>query len=138
MTMTERMQRLTALRQERAAKWDAARTFLDSKTHNGKMSEADAAAYETMEKELTDLGSDIARLERANEMEAAMNAAGNPILGEPHSGKAAGTGTASASYKQAFWDAIRNKHYTAAVQNALQVGTDSEGGYLVPDEFVRL
>ena len=72
MTMTERMQRLTAFRQERAAKWDTARTFLDSKTHNGRMSEADAAAYETMEKELTDLGNDIARLERANELEAAM------------------------------------------------------------------
>ena len=43
MTMTERLQRLTALRQERAAKWDTARTFLDSKTHNGRMSEADAA-----------------------------------------------------------------------------------------------
>ena len=118
MTMTERMQRLTALRQERAAKWDTARTFLDSKTHNGRMSEADAAAYETMEKELTDLGNDIARLERANELEAAMNAAADPILGEPRSGKAAGTGTASASYKQAFWDAVRNTHYTAAVQNA--------------------
>ena len=48
MTMTERMQRLTALRQERAAKWDTARTFLDSKTHNGRMSEADAAAYESL------------------------------------------------------------------------------------------
>ena len=44
MTMTERLQRLTALRQERAAKWDTARTFLDSKTHNGRMSEADAAS----------------------------------------------------------------------------------------------
>lgn len=138
MTMTERMQRLTALRQERASKWDTARTFLDSKTHNGRMSEADAAAYETMEKELTDLGNDIARLERANELEAAMNAAADPILGEPRSGKAAGTGTASASYKQAFWDAVRNKHYTAAVQNALQIGEDTEGGYLCPDEFVRL
>lgn len=135
MTTTERMQRLTALRQERAAKWDTARTFLDSKTHNGRMGEADAATYETMEKELTDLGNDIARLERANEMEATMNAAGDPILGEPHSGKAACVGTASAVYKQAFWDAVRNKYYTAAVQNALQVGTDSEGGYLVPDEF---
>lgn len=138
MTMTERMQRLTALRQERASKWDTARTFLDSKTHNGRMSEADAAAYETMEKELTDLGNDIARLERANELEAAMNAAADPILGEPRSRKAAGTGTASASYKQAFWDAVRNKHYTAAVQNALQIGEDTEGGYLCPDEFVRL
>ena len=137
MTMTERMQRLTALRQERAEKWDTARMFLDTKTHDGRMSEADAATYETMEKELTDLGNDIARLERANELEAAMNAVADPILGEPHSGKASGTGTASASYKQAFWNAIRNKHYTSAVQNALQVGTDTEGGYLVPDEFER-
>ena len=137
MTTTERMQRLTALRQERAAKWDTARTFLDSKTHNGRMGEADAATYETLEKELTDLGNDIARLERANEIEATMNAAGNPILVEPHSGKAACVGTASAAYKQAFWDAVRNKYYNAAVQNALQVATDSEGGYLVPDEFER-
>ena len=96
MTMTERMQRLTALRQERAAKWDTAREFLDAKTHNDKMSEADAATYDAMEKELTDLGKDIARLERANEMEGVLNASGAPILGVPGNTKSAGTGTASA------------------------------------------
>jgi len=138
MTMTERMQRLTALRQERAAKWDTAREFLDAKTHNDKMSEADAATYDAMEKELTDLGKDIARLERANEMEGVLNASGAPILGVPGNAKSAGTGTASAEYREAFWNSVRNKNHTAAVQNALQVGTDSEGGYLVPDEFVRL
>lgn len=137
MTMTERMQRLTALRQERAAKWDTAREFLDAKTHNDKMSEADAATYDAMEKELTDLGKDIARLERANEMEGVLNASGAPILGVPGNAKSAGTGTASAEYKEAFWNSVRNKNHTAAVQNALQVGTDSEGGYLVPDEFER-
>ena len=30
---------------------------------------------------------------------------------------------------------MRAKAPSAAVYNALQVGTDSEGGYLVPDEF---
>ncbi len=32
---------------------------------------------------------------------------------------------------------IRNRVATPGVMNALQVGTDSEGGYLVPDEYVR-
>lgn len=31
---------------------------------------------------------------------------------------------------------MKNKN-SFDVQNALQVGTDSEGGYLVPDEFER-
>jgi HK97 family phage major capsid protein len=32
---------------------------------------------------------------------------------------------------------IRNRVATPGVMNALQVGTDSEGGYLVPDEYER-
>lgn len=43
------------------------------------------------------------------------------------------SGRASNAYKVAFWDTIRGRKIT----NALQVGTDSEGGYLVPDEFDR-
>lgn len=31
---------------------------------------------------------------------------------------------------------MRKKNYLD-IQNALQVGTDSEGGYLVPDEYER-
>ncbi|MBQ5550549.1 MAG: phage major capsid protein, partial [Bacteroidales bacterium] len=36
-----------------------------------------------------------------------------------------------------FWNALRSKYPLPNVTNALQVGTDSEGGYLVPDEFER-
>lgn len=32
---------------------------------------------------------------------------------------------------------IRNRAAGPAVMNALQIGTDSEGGYLVPDEYER-
>ena len=46
------------------------------------------------------------------------------------------TGRASSEYKAAFWKTMKNKS-SFEVQNALQVGTDSEGGYLVPDEFER-
>ena len=43
-------------------------------------------------------------------------------------------GRASNEYRQAFWKAMRNKN-SYDVQNALQIGTDSEGGFLVPDEY---
>ena len=46
------------------------------------------------------------------------------------------TGRASRDYQAAFWKAMKSKA-NFEVQNALQVGTDSEGGYLVPDEFER-
>ncbi len=46
------------------------------------------------------------------------------------------TGRTSEEYKRAFWNAMRNKN-SYEVQNALKIGTDSEGGYLVPDEFEK-
>lgn len=45
------------------------------------------------------------------------------------------TGRASEEYKKNFWNVMRSKAPMPAVTNALQIGTDSEGGYLVPDEF---
>ena len=47
------------------------------------------------------------------------------------------TGRASDDYRKNFWNAMRSKAPMPAVTNALQVGTDSEGGYLVPDEYER-
>ena len=45
------------------------------------------------------------------------------------------TGRASDEYKANFWNVMRSKFPSSAVINALQVGTETEGGYLVPDEF---
>ena len=48
------------------------------------------------------------------------------------------TGRASDAYKKAFWNVTRHKDsMTPEMKNALQEGVDSEGGYLVPDEFER-
>ena len=55
------------------------------------------------------------------------------VLGNTEPEKA---GTASDTYKKAFWNSIRNRNWMD-VRNDLQVGTDTEGGYLVPDEFER-
>jgi HK97 family phage major capsid protein len=61
-----------------------------------------------------------------------------PITGKPGQQNPENkTGRASDEYKRAFWNAMRSKAAGYEVLNALQVGTDSEGGYLVPDEFER-
>ena len=47
------------------------------------------------------------------------------------------TGRATDEYRRNFWNMMRSKAPMPAVMNALEVGTDSEGGYLVPDEYER-
>ena len=47
------------------------------------------------------------------------------------------TGRASDVYRQNFWNVMRSKNPDRSITDALQIGTDSEGGYLVPDEFER-
>lgn len=128
------------LREKRAKAWDTARDFLDSKRNaNGVLSEEDSKTYDAMEKTIVDLGKEIQRLERQAEIEAEMNkATSTPVLGKPATPTLTEkTGTSSDSYKNAFWNSIRNRNWID-VNNDLHIGTDAEGGYLVPDEFVRL
>lgn len=138
MTTTERLEQLNELRKNRAKAWDDARMFLDSHQKDGRMSEEDAATYDKMEKEIVALGNDISRLERANEMETVLNGnTGTPIVVKPGASlEDTGTGRASKEYKNAFWDVIRGLSMPG-VNNALKIGADPEGGYLVPDEYER-
>ena len=127
------------LREKRAKAWDTARDFLDSKRNaNGVLSEEDSKTYDAMEKTIVDLGKEIQRLERQAEIEAEMNKpTSTPVLGKPATPDVTEkTGTASDSYKAAFWNSIRNRNWID-VNNDLHIGTDAEGGYLVPDEFER-
>ena len=132
------------LREKRAKAWEAAKAFLDShRKENGVLSAEDDAAYTKMEQEITDLGKEIARLERQEALDAELNRPVNkPLTGKP-GGKADTdgaedkTGRASDEYKKNFWNAMRSKAPMPNVTNALQIGTDSEGGYLVPDEYER-
>ena len=130
------------LREKRAKAWEAAKAFLDShRKENGVLSAEDDAAYTKMEQEITDLGKEIARLERQEALDAELNRPVNkPLTGKPMNGRLEDdgegkTGRASDEYKKNFWNAMRSKAPAPNVTNALQIGTDSEGGYLVPDEF---
>mgnify|MGYP001313192284 CR=1 FL=1 len=116
------------------------KAFLDShRNDKGVLSAEDDAAYTRMEQEITDLGKEIARLERQEALEAELNRPVNkPLTGKPMSGKEeTKTGRATDEYRQNFWNMMRSKAPMPSVVNALQIGTDSEGGYLVPDEYER-
>jgi HK97 family phage major capsid protein len=134
------MSMILELRAKRAKAWDAAKAFLDSKRGaDGLLSAEDVATYEKMEADVVSLGKEIDRLERQQALDAELNRPVNmPITGKPAA--PAGeekTGRATAEYRKSFWNVMRSKMPSPEVMNALQVGTDSEGGYLVPDEFER-
>ena len=128
------------LREKRAKAWEAAKAFLDShRTDKGVLSAEDDAAYSRMEQEITDLGKEISRMERLEALDAQMKKPVNqPLTGKPMSGRTIERiGRASDEYRTSFWDMMRSKAPLPSVVNALQEGTDSEGGYLVPDEYAR-
>lgn len=133
---------INELRQKRAQKLAAARAFLESNRNNdGVLSAEDDAAYTRMENEITALGNEISRMERLEAMDAKLSLpVSAPITEKPEQPPKAETrtGRASDEYKNAFWNVTRHKdRLTPEMRNALQVGTDSEGGYLVPDEFEK-
>ena len=134
------MSKILELREKRAKAWDAAKAFLDGKRGgDGLLNAEDTAAYEKMETEVVALGKEIDRLERQAAIDADLaKPTSSPITNKPAANDGEEkTGRAAAEYKKAFWNAMRTKTPLAEVLNALSIGTDSEGGYLVPDEFER-
>lgn len=137
------MSKILELREKRAKAWDAAKQFLDAKRGaDGMLSKEDTATYDKMEQDVMNLGKEIERLERQAAIDAELSkATSTPLTGKPGAkmGKdeVEKTGRASDEYKGSFWNAMRVKAPMPSVLNALQEGTDSEGGYLVPDEFER-
>src|SRR5574344_2653629 len=124
------------LRAMRAKAWEAAKNFLDS--HRGEagiLSDEDTRTYEEMEARIVNLGKEIERQEKMDAMEREMAMPVNtPITTKPENTKAdEKKGRASDAYRKAFWNGMRSKY--AGVSNVLSEGTDSEGGYIVPDEY---
>ena len=134
------MNQILELREKRAKAWDAAKAFLDSKRGNdGMLSAEDAATYDSMEADMVNLGREIERLERQSAIDRELSQpVGKPLTARPEPGADQGkTGTATDEYKAAFWRTMRAKSVPHEVLNALQVGVESEGGYLAPDEYQR-
>ena len=134
------MNQILALREKRAKAWDAAKAFLDTKRGNdGMLSAEDAATYDKMEADVVALGHEVGRLERQATLDLELSQpTRNPLTDKPGAAAdKAKSGRASDEYKAAFWQVMRNKSVSHEVYNALKIGQDDHGGFLVPDEFQR-
>ncbi|MHB1154511.1 MAG: phage major capsid protein [Eubacteriales bacterium] len=129
---------IESLRRKRAELWDKTKVFLDEhRSQDGLISAEDNATYEKMESDVVSLGNEVQRLERQEVLDREFaSPTSQPITNRPgHTGESK-VGRATDEYKNAFWKQMKNQS-SYEVKNALQIGTDSEGGYLVPDEFER-
>jgi len=132
------MKTLKELRAERAALVKKSRDFLEERAVDDiRLSAEDDATYSKMEDDLQNLDRNIERMERLEKREAELEKPVNTPLTsrpgdtEPDKKK----GRAADTYRSAFWNSIRTKYPNQEVINALQEGVDTEGGYLVPDEY---
>ncbi|SFS05965.1 phage major capsid protein [Anaeromicropila populeti] len=134
------MSNVLELREKRAKAWETAKAFLDSKRgSDGLLSAEDTEVYDRMEADVVNLGKEIERLERQTAIDLELSKpTSKPITNQPNAecGGVIKKGRASDQYKKEFWNAMRKKQYFD-VSNTLSVGTDAEGGYLVPDEYER-
>ena len=134
------MKEILNMREKRAKAWETAKAFLEMKRDaDGTVSAEDAATYDKMVETVDQLGAEIARLERQQVIDMEMNKpTSSPMMGKPGAEEPdQKKGRASDAYKIAFWRVMRQKTVPHEIYNALQVGTESEGGYLVPDEYER-
>ncbi len=132
------MNKILAMREKRGQLWEQTKAFLEAHTdQEGKLSAEDAAAYDRMEQEVVDLGKDIERLERQANIDAELaQPKAQPLTNQPgKAGLETKTGRASDEYRKAMLQALRTNF--RQVSNVLQEGVDTNGGYLVPEEYDR-
>ena len=130
------MMNLKDLITKRATAWEAAKTFLDAhQGENGLMSREDSETYDRMEKEVTDYTREIERLTRQKEIDDELNKPmASPLTERPGAGaEPEKTGRASDAYRKAALQAMRTGFHQ--VSDILQEGVDTDGGYLVPEEW---
>ncbi len=134
------MSKILEMMEKRNQAWEAAKAFVESRRDaDGLLSEADARTYDEMEAKVKSFSTEIERLQQMEAMDAEMAKPVNtPIMTRPQARtpKEEKTGRASDAYKKAFWAQTRARHdMTPEMRNTLREGADTEGGYLVPDEY---
>ncbi len=127
---------VTELMEKRRKVWEAAKSFVDThQNENGMLSAEDTETYGRMETEIQELTDAINRQSKMERLDKELSRPVNkPIREQPGLGTAEKkTGRASAEYKDAMLTAFRTNF--RQISNVLQEGIDSNGGYLVPDEY---
>lgn len=134
------MNNVLELIEKRNKAWEGAKAFLESKRDGEELiSEEDAKTYDEMEQKVKAYGYEIERLQRMESMDNEMNQPMNSaIVTKPSSEERKEDkkrGRASDEYRKDMLRAIRSNF--KQVTDILQEGVDTDGGYLVPEEYDR-
>ena len=129
----------TELCAKRAQAWEDCKNFLEShRQKDGTLTAEDRATYDKMVATVDALKTEIKTLEEVEARDSEMNEpTSRPVVNQPEKGKEEKKGRCSDAYKKLFEDYIRGVVSKNDIRNALQEGTGSKGGYLVPEEFER-
>lgn len=110
----------------------------DNADENGALTAEQETVYDRMEQDILAVENAIKRQERIDARDTILSQPINqPIIGKLDKTTQDRLGTASDAYNRAFFAYMRARVPDYDVRNALQIGTDTEGGYTVPDEFER-
>jgi len=124
------MATIKELREKRVKLYEDMKNFLDSHEKNGVLNAEDSENYAKMEADFDALTESINRQEKiANIENNLQRATSTPLVSD--FGHSVVNGRGSKEYKESFWNIIRGR----ATNSTQTIGTDANGGYLVPDEF---
>lgn len=103
---------------------------------NRDLNAEEQSQYEAMDKDQTELKARADRLHKAEELKNELSTIDGRGV-RPNPGEEVKNKFAADSYKNGFdrYARVGKNGIDMNVMNALEVGTDSEGGYIVPEEF---
>lgn len=133
------MSKILEMIEKRTKAWEGAKAFVESKKDkDGLLSEEDAKTYQAMEEKILNYTAEIDRLRRMKDMERELEKPINsPITDKPNNNLGDEEKEIKPrerkEYKKAMLNALRSNF--RKVDNILQESVDTDGGYLVPEDY---
>lgn len=129
------MSKILEMIEKRHRAWEGAKAFVESnKDSDGLLSKEHTEQYQAMEEKVINFSKEIDRLQREEAMEKELAKPLNkPIKEKPQQEQNVKTGRARKEYKDGMLQALRTNF--KQISDVLQEGVDSDGGYLVPEEY---
>lgn len=131
----ETMNTINDLVEKRVQAWEEAKNFVESKKdEDGLLSDEDVATYNEMEQKVKNFTREIERQKEMEMVERELAKPVNtPLITKPMTMEKEEKNKMNDEYKKSMLKALRSNF--RQVDNVLQEKVDSDGGYLVPDEY---
>lgn len=129
------MNTINDLVEKRVQAWEEAKNFVESKKdEDGLLSDEDVATYNEMEQKVKNFTREIERQKEMEMVERELAKPVNtPLITKPMTMEKEEKNKMNDEYKKSMLKALRSNF--RQVDNVLQEKVDSDGGYLVPDEY---